>query len=272
MTGNLILLCVGLIICFGGMRIKRIVSALMGLIWGALFGLFIGIVALGGVSSLFWMSSKDEKKMIAFAVVFAVLFAFLSVLFERLCAAINTFMSASLITLLLFASISDDLTDLTDLIFIALLIGLMVSIFAYIYYHYAFILVTAFSGGFIAATGAMGLYWHTSSVTLLFMSGEGDGAIIIIGILLGICGTIVQRHRFKAQTRKDKKAQSADTDDTVTAATAGRMNTVEPACSTASKAGISVQEENKPMPVYCSECGNLADPEDIYCPNCGHKL
>lgn len=44
---NLFLLCVGLVICFGGIYFRKVVSGLLGFVWGAVLGgvvlLFMGI-------------------------------------------------------------------------------------------------------------------------------------------------------------------------------------------------------------------------------------
>lgn len=35
---NLFLLCVGLVICFGGIYFRKVVSGLLGFVWGAVLG------------------------------------------------------------------------------------------------------------------------------------------------------------------------------------------------------------------------------------------
>lgn len=50
---NLLLVCVGLVICFGGIYIRKLTSGLMGLIWGAIMGL-IGVVVTALYSGGLW--------------------------------------------------------------------------------------------------------------------------------------------------------------------------------------------------------------------------
>ena len=48
---NLLLLVVGLVICFGGIYIRKVCSAILGLIWGALcsFAVILMTVGLWGI-------------------------------------------------------------------------------------------------------------------------------------------------------------------------------------------------------------------------------
>lgn len=51
MGSNLLLLVVGLVICFGGIYIRKVCSAILGLIWGALcsFAVILMTVGLWGI-------------------------------------------------------------------------------------------------------------------------------------------------------------------------------------------------------------------------------
>ena len=44
---NFILLIVGLIVCFGSIYIRKVCSALLGLIWGALFSFVVILMTVG---------------------------------------------------------------------------------------------------------------------------------------------------------------------------------------------------------------------------------
>ena len=81
---NLLLLVVGLVICFGGIYIRKVCSAILGLIWGALcsFAVILMTVGLWGI---------DDETFIIVAVC-AIACALISVIYDKLCAAINAFL------------------------------------------------------------------------------------------------------------------------------------------------------------------------------------
>lgn len=83
---NLLLLVVGLVICFGGIYIRKVCSAILGLIWGALcsFAVILMTVGLWGI---------DDETFIIVAVC-AIACALISVIYDKLCAAINAFLSS----------------------------------------------------------------------------------------------------------------------------------------------------------------------------------
>ena len=82
---NFILLIVGLIVCFGGIYIRKACSALLGLIWGALCSFVVILMTVG-----LW--GIDEEAFVIVAVC-AVVCALISAIYDKLCAAINAFLS-----------------------------------------------------------------------------------------------------------------------------------------------------------------------------------
>ena len=190
---NLLLLVVGLVICFGGIYIRKVCSAILGLIWGALcsFAVILMTVGLWGI---------DDETFIIVAVC-AIACALISVIYDKLCAAINAFLSPFFLVAILL--LMADSMESATLIIIAAVIALIVSIISVKIYNYSFIIMTAFSGAFIASIGGCGIIYNAdaSRVFLNLMLGDDVAGFILIGTLvLGVLGCIVQWRRLKGKT------------------------------------------------------------------------
>lgn len=178
---NLLLLVVGLVICFGGIYIRKVCSAILGLIWGALcsFAVILMTVGLWGI---------DDETFIIVAVC-AIACALISVIYDKLCAAINAFLSSFFLVAILL--LMADSMESATLIIIAAVIALIVSIISVKIYNYSFIIMTAFSGAFIASIGGCGIIYNAdaSRVFLNLMLGDDVAGFILIGTLvLGVLG------------------------------------------------------------------------------------
>lgn len=190
---NLLLLVVGLVICFGGIYIRKVCSAILGLIWGALcsFAVILMTVGLWGI---------DDETFIIVAVC-AIACALISVIYDKLCAAINAFLSSFFLVAILL--LMADSMESATLIIIAAVIALIVSIISVKIYNYSFIIMTAFSGAFIASIGGCGIIYNAdaSRVFLNLMLGDDVAGFILIGtFVLGVLGCIVQWRRLKGKT------------------------------------------------------------------------
>lgn len=161
---NLLLLVVGLVICFGGIYIRKVCSAILGLIWGALcsFAVILMTVGLWGI---------DDETFIIVAVC-AIACALISVIYDKLCAAINAFLSSFFLVAILL--LMADSMESATLIIIAAVIALIVSIISVKIYNYSFIIMTAFSGAFVASIGGCGIIYNAdaSRVFLNLMLGD----------------------------------------------------------------------------------------------------
>jgi len=96
-----------------------------------------------------------------------------------------------------------DSMESATLIIIAAVIALIVSIISVKIYNYSFIIMTAFSGAFIASIGGCGIIYNAdaSRVFLNLMLGDDVAGFILIGTLvLGVLGCIVQWRRLKGKT------------------------------------------------------------------------
>lgn len=196
---NFLLLVVGLVICFGGIYIRKVCSAALGLIWGAIcsFAVILMTVGLWGLD--------DETT--AIIIMCAVLCAIISVINDKLCAVINAFLSSFFLVAILL--LMADSVENATLITIAAIIALIISIITVKIYDYSFIIITAFSGAFIASVGGCGIAYNedASDVLLALMFGDEVTGFILIGtIVLGVLGCIVQWRRLKG-----KKVTSGNT-------------------------------------------------------------
>lgn len=188
---NLILSLVGLVICFGGIYFKRICAGMIGLIWGLL-----GAAAIVLITAGLW----DFDDHILTIIIVGVAVAILSAIFDRLCIAVNGFLSSFAVILLLLLAISDN--DLSPmLLLISGLIALVVAVFSFKIYDYSFVLLTAVTGAFIASVGLAGLIRGDNFEEVLYRllrRGLGDVPVIPFGTIgLGICGFFVQLQRIK---------------------------------------------------------------------------
>lgn len=185
---NIILVVVGLSLCFGGIYFKKLFAGLMAFWWSFILGsLILEIMTLvGNIESSFGMLLLG---------IIVIASTVICVIYDRVCAAINTFMCVFSIMLIL-AFIMADSDNLPMWIIIAIVISLIPANISYHFYNLAFILHTAFTGGFIASIGGFGLFngFDTSVLGGAIFSGYSGGLTpILIGtFILGCMGTVAQ--------------------------------------------------------------------------------
>lgn len=227
----------GLIVCFGGIYLKKFCSALTGFLNGALLTMIFITLAFGAFRLM-----RDES--LVYVLIFAIIGAIVSAVHEKVCAFINgfipSFVVVAVLILLTQSSSSSKGMDGTAIIVLSLVIASIIGgISAYIY-DYAFMLETAFTGAFIASLGVAGLYdkaYDLSDVVLLFIREKYIGGILLGTITLGIIGFIVQLHRFKKNKEiiPDKEVS------------------------------------NSIISSWKCECGNYNPNEELFCNQCGKK-
>ena len=66
---NFIMLCIGLVICFGGTYIRKAVAGIMGAIWGALLGRLILFLSGSSVYLLYRWDDSTVKTVILFSII-----------------------------------------------------------------------------------------------------------------------------------------------------------------------------------------------------------
>ena len=84
MAINWLAVCIGLIICFGGIYLKKTVSALIGASFGGILGVILAIVTAATMYEI-------DDKLFLYMIVGAVVFAIFCAAYDRLCSAIVTF-------------------------------------------------------------------------------------------------------------------------------------------------------------------------------------
>lgn len=120
---NFSVMCIGLIICFGGIYFKRVIAAMTGLVWGSLLGVVITLLT---AATLYDIDEKLPVYMVGCALVMGIACA----IHDRLCSAITAF----LITFVacIFAAILN-----INAVRTILIIAFMISMFmAYLSYDY----------------------------------------------------------------------------------------------------------------------------------------
>lgn len=200
---NFILLIVGLIVCFGGIYIRKACSALLGLIWGALCSFVVILMTVG-----LW--GIDEEAFVIVAVC-AVVCALISAIYDKLCAAINAFLSTFFLVAILL--LMADSMEGTVLIIIAAVIALIVSAISIKIYDYSFIIMTAFSGAFTASIGGCGIIYDADTADVLMELLFGDevtGFILIATLILGVLGCVVQWRRLKGKSVANTNVQHGE--------------------------------------------------------------
>lgn len=208
MEFNFIMMCIGLVICFGAVYIRKVVAGIVGAIWGALLGLLILLLSGSSVYLLYRWDDSTVKTVILFSVIVCVV----SILFEKLCVAINTFLCSFFIFFVFACIFFEDNEAFEIILVIILTAAFILAVYSYAYYRYAFILVSAYSGAYIASVGGTGLVLNEEFGDVLgaFISGEDGsivGIIIISTLILGYLGVYVQLQKFGQKNIVNNKIQ-----------------------------------------------------------------
>jgi hypothetical protein len=200
---NIVLIAVGLAICFGGIYLKKVVTCLTGLSWGAVLG--AGIAALLGLSG-----NASTESAIAIAVIIAVIIAVLAIKFDRFCTCLNSFFSVLSIVFVIVLLASGG--ELGASIGTAIVFGLVAFGISIKFYDYSFIISTALTGGFIASLGfsaAINKDSLSNFVGRALWSGVGSigqivTQVIVITLILTVVGSVFQ---FKRNQKTQEKKQ-----------------------------------------------------------------
>lgn len=222
---NVLLLCVGLVICFGGNYNRKVVSGLSGFVWGGILGIFVFPFIAPQNGYLYDLYEALENypngpRSLVVMAVFAVIVCIASVASDRLFVGINAFLSSFIIVLSAIPYFIQESIIRNPLEFeihfaklalITTIICVGIGIAAYRYFNYAFIIVTTVSGAYIAAMECVCLIAvmvHGFDMRndlfgmlcqLLFYQDE---SVLVVGygifIVLGVCSFFVQQRRLKS--------------------------------------------------------------------------
>lgn len=193
MAVNLILLIIGLIICFGGIYFRRLFSGIIGFVWGALITIGLILIAVG-------TRKFDLQEYIVPALVAGIILGIASAVYYRVCALVNGFITGAFIAFVL-AALANDFEATAGVIIIALILGVITAVFSFKFYDYSFILMTAFLGGLIASTGIYGLLSGSDIEEIAFAiiwSGKSTAIILLLTVVLTVIGSVVQIRRLRA--------------------------------------------------------------------------
>lgn len=192
---NLIITCIGLLICFGGIYWRRFISGLTGFVWGVLIGFIIVFV-----QAKFYYHHMEDSTEILLIFSCAILLCVLSAWLERLFAALNSFIFSFFIICILGIASIEHLDSISAVLIVAGLLALLVACAAYVFHNYAYIISTAFTGAFIAVLGGIALMVQSdiSEVLVeLVLDGEEHNLLIaFLTLILGCLGCYVQYLRF----------------------------------------------------------------------------
>lgn len=198
MVINWLAVCIGLIICLGGIYLKKTVSALIGASFGGILGVILTILTAATMYEI-------DDKLFLYMIVGAVIFAIFCAVYDHLCSAIVTFI-VSFVTLILVLLFSSEIETVRTLILIASVVSFILSYIAYLLDTLSFILITAFGGALIANIGFYGLVHRMELInTIISMTwGHFDGfAEIFIGTgILGSIGCYVQYQRRRKNAER----------------------------------------------------------------------
>lgn len=207
MAINIILVIIGLIICFGGIYIKKICGFTLGFTWGA-FTTFLVELAIIGFSIFSFLEIEEEELIIV--LIGGIVFGILSAIYDKICVAISTFLSIfSLSTLLML------LFNLMEGIYMYIIASVISFVFSFIatkIYNYSYIFISAFTGAFVASIGGYGLYREIefySTIKKLIVNEESRNIILISTLVVGVIGFIFQLYRLNVIKKKKNKPESA---------------------------------------------------------------
>lgn len=194
MTGlSIILIIIGLSICFGAIYYRKLFSGFMGFCWSLTISLLLyGLAFLSG--------DLDTSAAVILIGLFVLVYTWLSVVYERICVALNSFLGFFSI-LFIVALLFSDSDERAVWVFLAVIFSIIPAGISYYFYDWAFILSTAFTGGLIASFGFYSLFTDLNSAVFKSMMVFGDSDFLLPifagAFVLGCLGTIVQLQKLK---------------------------------------------------------------------------
>ena len=189
---NLIICCVGLLICFGGVYMWKITAGAMGMLSGSLFGICMSIFINLNDNVI-----VSDQMQIILIIITAVLVCGLSALRLRLSTALNIFMGSFVILFLLFCMFLQGRGQSGIMLIITLVCAVVLAVLGYLQYSYGFMIVTAVWGSFIATLGAFGISKDSNlgNVILILMTAASETEKILLlveTVLLTVFGIVIQ--------------------------------------------------------------------------------
>lgn len=216
------MIIVGLAMCFGGLYFRKFIAGLMSFCWSLLLGtLFLVLALLSG--------NTEISTGIIIVGILVIACTIISVVYERICVAINSFISTFSILVIIFLFLSN-FDEWIIWILLALICSFITARISYNFYYLAFIINSAFTGGLIASIGFYGLFsdFNASVFRGRIMSGDNDFLyLIFVGTLvLGCAGTFVQYQRLKKIQRVSSGSNNSFIMDNVASGGVGAVRRI----------------------------------------------
>lgn len=263
----LMLTVFGLIICFGGIYIKKFCSSIMGLIWGAIIAAILIVLTTESI----WQVDTEESLVWIF--LGAITFAIISAVQEKVCAFLNSAMPVFFFVsvFMIFNALFEDGVEMSAIFVVALMVAVIAGWIACVFYVVSFMLETAFTGAFIASLGIYGLSESANDFgDLIFGALRDDEMAVYLffgTLILGIIGFCVQWRRFIAI--KEEKAAKSDNSNWICECGAKNANDYQ-FCESCGKKRIALARTVTASDWIC-ECGNANTPDTIFCSECEKK-
>ncbi len=197
---NFFILIIGLAICFGGIYLRKPIAFFIGLFWGALI---TGLIIFDNVGIFGW-----EDGYWGIVALVALITALVSAVYDNICVLLNSAI-ISFLSLILITEISDfaDLTPGLLIVFGVLSLG--IGYLTMLISNYAFIVITALTGAFIASVGGLCLFEGiTLERLILYFDDEYLNKLIIGFIILSSLGIVVQMLKFALKGSPIKEVPS----------------------------------------------------------------
>ncbi len=248
---NLITLLIGLLLCFFGIYLRKLCAGIMGLAWGAISISFIIISSSGP----FGIGESDITLLVCGSIACCVLCA----CFDRFAVSLNAFLSSLPLFTILF-TLEGGFSDISGALTTSVFLSLIIAVVCYVTSNYSFVIVTAFSGAFLAAWSVYGINAEDNILDILsqiIIWGADDLMAVIFGaIALGVFGCIAQWRRIGVLKPKTEQ----DTGDAQ-----------NPASSSGDNAAAQ-ETRQAPTTAFCSHCGFKDEDESVFCPMCGMMI
>lgn len=182
---NILIILIGIALCFFGIYFKRVAEIIIGFAWGAFFAyLFILWLSVESV-----LREGDEAIAILIVLALGILMAVLAIKLERLLVTIQGIMLSLLISLAIFGTLLGE-NGMIVAIIVSLIICAVMGYLLWMYYRYAFICETAIIGSIM-----INHVW-------LFGAEELNVFSVILTIIVAAAGIKVQSMWLKKMEGK----------------------------------------------------------------------
>lgn len=188
-TLDILIILIGILFCFFGIRFRRYVQIFFSFLCGCIFAYFIMFVLVMS------RTVDDIEDMLAVFIVLAVgiLMAIISWKFERLLVTIQAILLTLVITIVIVGLAFSDISFGVAFIISLIIAGIMGYI-TWMYYRYAFICETAIVGAIMI--NHIWLFGSTSDIGYGYYEG-GNIFAVLLTIITAIAGIIVQSKTLK---------------------------------------------------------------------------